>query len=160
MGYPRGLISYTTEHNLSGQKTRLVRPRLIGYAVALIVMIGLFSWAVADRSLVKLDVIKDRVMFRYNDQGELENSYTLKVMNKSQQPITFVIDVEGLEGLTYHGKREVFTEAGEVLPVQIDLSIKSGALPSSTNNILFRVQAKDDPQISTETDSRFTGPAR
>ena len=32
MNYPRGLISYTTEHNLSGQKTRLLRPRLIGHA--------------------------------------------------------------------------------------------------------------------------------
>jgi len=45
MGYPRGLISYTTEHNLSGQKTHLLRPRLIGYAVALLAMIGLFAWA-------------------------------------------------------------------------------------------------------------------
>ncbi|WP_308936451.1 4Fe-4S dicluster domain-containing protein, partial [Pseudomonas juntendi] len=36
MNYPKGLISYTTEHNLSGQKTHLLRPRLIGYALVLL----------------------------------------------------------------------------------------------------------------------------
>ena len=58
MNYPRGLISYTTEHNLSGQKTHLLRPRLIGYAVALLAMMGLFTYAVYDRPLVKLDVLR------------------------------------------------------------------------------------------------------
>ena len=36
MGYDRGLISYTTEHNLSGEKTEILRPRLIGYGLALV----------------------------------------------------------------------------------------------------------------------------
>src|SRR5690554_1628921 len=78
MGYPRGLISYTTEHNLSGQKTRLLRPRLIGYAAALLVMMGLFSWALVNRPLVQIDVLKDRVLYRENEEGMIENVYTLK----------------------------------------------------------------------------------
>ena len=160
MGYPRGLVSYTTEHNLSGQKTHLVRPRLIGYAVALVAMMGLFGYALMERSLVKIDVIKDRVMFRYNEDGHLENAYTLKVMNKAQEPVTFVLEVEGMDGLVYHGKREVTALAGEVLPVQVDLSLDPKLLPGSTNNIVFHVRAKDDPQISNHADSRFTGPAR
>ena len=43
MNYPRGLISYTTEHNLSGQKTHKLRPRLIGYALVLLTMMGLLA---------------------------------------------------------------------------------------------------------------------
>jgi polyferredoxin len=45
MDYPRGLISYTTEHNLSGQKTHKLRPRLIGYALVLLAMISLLATA-------------------------------------------------------------------------------------------------------------------
>ena len=76
MNYPRGLISYTTEHNLSGQQTRLLRPRLIGYAIALLAMLAVFAWAVSNRPLVELDVLKDRVLYRENELGRIENVYT------------------------------------------------------------------------------------
>ena len=159
MNYPKGLISYTTEHNLSGQKTRLLRPRLIGYAVALVAMIGLFAWAVATRPLVELDVLKDRVLFRENERGYIENVYTLKIMNKAQRDMTYVITADGLDGLVYEGKREVRALAGEVYSFPVELSIAPEKLPSSTNNIVFHVQSADDPSIKNDADSRFIGPS-
>ena len=159
MNYPKGLISYTTEHNLSGRKTRLLRPRLIGYAVALVAMIGLFAWAVATRPLVELDVLKDRVLFRENERGYIENVYTLKIMNKAQRDMTYVITADGLDGLVYEGKREVRALAGEVYSFPVELSIAPEKLPSSANNIVFHVQSADDPSIKNDADSRFIGPS-
>lgn len=101
MNYPKGLISYTTEHRLSGEETRLLRPRLIGYAIALVAMTSVFGYAVSNRSLVELDVLKDRVLYRENNDGRIENVYILKVMNKAQRDLTFVIDAKGLDGLIY-----------------------------------------------------------
>jgi cytochrome c oxidase accessory protein FixG len=159
MGYPKGLISYTTEHNLSGQKTQLLRPRLIGYAVVLLAMMSLFAWAIASRSLVEVDVLKDRVLFRENEQGHIENVYTVKVMNKAQRDLTYQISVEGIDGLTYEGKREIRAAAGEVLSIPVELSIEPEKLPSSANEILFKVQALEDPTIESDADSRFIGPS-
>ncbi|MBE7374910.1 cytochrome c oxidase accessory protein CcoG [Pseudomonas lopnurensis] len=159
MNYPRGLISYTTEHNLSGQKTQLLRPRLIGYAVALVAMMGLFSYAVYDRPLVKLDVLKDRVLYRENEQGNIENVYTLKVMNKAQREQTFVIEASGLDGLVYEGRREVRAEAGELVTIPVELSIAPEKLPSSTNEIVFHIRSVDDDSINDDADSRFIGPS-
>lgn len=159
MNYPKGLISYTTEHNLSGRKTHLLRPRLIGYAVALVAMIGLFAWAVANRPLVELDVLKDRVLFRENERGHIENVYTLKIMNKAQHDMTYVITADGLDGLVYEGKREVRALAGEVYSFPVELSIAPEKLPSSANNIVFHVQSADDPSIKNDADSRFIGPS-
>jgi cytochrome c oxidase accessory protein FixG len=159
MNYPKGLISYTTEHNLSGRKTHLLRPRLIGYAVALVAMIGLFAWAVATRPLVELDVLKDRVLFRENERGYIENVYTLKIMNKAQHDMTYVISADGLDGLIYEGKREVRALAGEVYSFPVELSIAPEKLPSSANNIVFHVQSADDPSIKNDADSRFIGPS-
>lgn len=158
MDYPKGLISYTTEHNLSGQKTHLMRPRLIGYAIALTAMTGLFTYAVTHRSLVELDVLKDRVLYRENEEGRIENVYTLKIMNKAQRDVTFAINAEGLDGLIFEGKREVKAGAGEVLSVPVELSIDPEKLPSSTNEIMFKVQAVDDPGIEQGAESRFIGP--
>ena len=159
MGYPRGLISYTTEHNLSGQKTHLLRPRLIGYAIALLAMMSLFGYAVFNRSLVELDVLKDRVLYRENEEGRIENVYNVKIMNKAQRTQTFVIEVSGLEGLHYEGKREVTAAEGEVFSLPVELSIDPDKLPSSTNEIVFTVKAVDDPSIQSDSDSRFIGPS-
>ncbi|MWV16739.1 cytochrome c oxidase accessory protein CcoG [Pseudomonas sp. L-22-4S-12] len=159
MNYPKGLISYTTEHNLSGQQTHLLRPRLIGYAIALIAMISLFGWTVAHRSLVELDVLKDRVLFRENEQGFIENVYTLKLMNKAQRDLTFMVSAEGLDGLIYEGKRELKAAEGEVLSVPVELSIPPEKLPSSTNEIRFKIQAVEDPSIQSDSVSRFIGPS-
>jgi len=82
MDYPRGLISYTTEHNLSGQKTHKLRPRLIGYALVLLAMMSLLATAFFMRPLVGFDVSKDRVLYRENAEGRIENVYSLKIMNK------------------------------------------------------------------------------
>jgi cytochrome c oxidase accessory protein FixG len=159
MGYPRGLISYTTEHNLSGQKTHLLRPRLIGYAVALLAMMSLFTWALTARPLVQIDVLKDRVLYRENEEGNIENVYTLKIMNKAQTDKTFVVEVDGLPGLAFEGRQEVQVAAGEVLSIPAELSIEPEKLPSSTNTIVFRVKATDDQSINNEAESRFIGPA-
>ncbi|OHC19854.1 MAG: cytochrome c oxidase accessory protein CcoG [Pseudomonadales bacterium RIFCSPHIGHO2_02_FULL_60_43] len=159
MNYPKGLISYTTEHNLSGQKTNLVRPRLIGYAIALLAMLCVFAWAIADRSLVELDVLKDRVLYRENEEGRIENVYTLKIMNKAQHEVTYLIEADGLDGLVYEGKREIKAIAGEVLSLPVELSIDPEKLPSSTNEITFRLHSADDPSIKTDAASRFIGPS-
>lgn len=159
MNYPKGLISYTTEHNLSGQKTQLVRPRLIGYAVALLAMFCVFAWAIASRSLVELDVLKDRVLFRENEEGRIENVYTLKIMNKAQHEVTYLIEADGLDGLVYEGKSEIKALAGEVLSLPVELSIEPEKLPSSANEITFRLHSVDDPSIKTAADSRFIGPS-
>ena len=159
MNYPRGLISYTTEHNLSGQQTRLLRPRLIGYAIALLAMLAVFAWAVSNRPLVELDVLKDRVLYRENELGRIENVYTLKIMNKAQQDVVYRIDADGLDGLVYEGRREVRALAGEVLAIPVELSIDAEKLPSSTNEITFHIRATDDDSIHNDASSRFIGPS-
>ncbi len=158
MGYSRGLVSYTTEHNLSGQKTHLARPRLIGYAIALLIMIGAFSTALYLRPLAELDVLKDRVLYRENEQGRIENVYSLRIMNKDQREHVYSIKVHGLDGLVLEGQREVKAAAGEILTVPIELSIDAEKLPSSTNEIVFTIEAADLPGKIFDAESRFIGP--
>jgi cytochrome c oxidase accessory protein FixG len=56
MGYARGLIKYTSERQLQGGKTHLLRPRLIGYTAVLLVMIAALALALVERPMVSLDV--------------------------------------------------------------------------------------------------------
>ncbi len=158
MDYPKGLISYTTEHNLSGQKTKLIRPRLIGYAVALLVMSSLFAYTIFNRTLVELNVIKDRTPYRENLQNRIENVYTLKVMNKDQKDHVFIIEASGLDGLTLEGRNRIPAAAGEILSVPVSVSVAPEDIPSSANKIEFKVHSEDDSSINRTSESRFLGP--
>jgi len=158
MNYPRGLISYTTEHNLSGQTTKLLRPRLIGYAIALLMMMCALAMAVALRPLVGLDVSKDRVLFREDKLGRIENVYSLKIMNKDQKAHSYVLSARGMDGLELGGERELTVEAGEIINLPIQLAITPQQLPSTTNDVWLSLQSLDDPSIKAEAKTRFIGP--
>ena len=150
---------YTTEHNLSGQKTKLIRPRLIGYAAALLIMSSLFGYTVFNRTLVEFNVLKDRTPYRENQEGRIENVYTLKIMNKDQKDHIFVVEASGLEGLTLESKHQLLAVAGEILSIPVSISVDPENLPSSTNKIEFKVHSEDDPSIFRTTKSRFLGPS-
>src|SRR5690606_36117246 len=111
MNYPRGLLRYTSENALQGGRTRLLRPRLVGYATALLVMIGAFGWALAERPLLSLDVTKDRTLYRENSQGQIENMYSLKVINKTQQHRQYAVSL-GEGPFQLHGVREISLAPG------------------------------------------------
>lgn len=158
VGYPKGLISYTTEHNLSGQKTKLIRPRLIGYAVALTIMSSLFAYTVFNRTLVELNVLKDRTPYRENQEGRIENVYTLKIMNKDQTDHVYIIEASGLKGLQLEGKHLIPAAAGEILSIPVSISVDPEDIPSSTNTIEFKILSEDDNSIHRTAESRFLGP--
>ncbi|WP_414914688.1 cytochrome c oxidase accessory protein CcoG [Pseudomonas sp. IT-P258] len=158
MDYPRGLISYTTEHNLSGQKTHKLRPRLIGYAIVLLAMISLLVTAFFMRALVGFDVSKDRVLYRENAEGRIENVYSLKIMNKDQRDHTYLLEASGLPDLKLQGRREIKVAAGEIVSQPAELSVAPEKLPSSTNEVKFILKDADDDSVHIEAKSRFIGP--
>ena len=158
MNYPRGLISYTTEHNLSGQKTHKLRPRLIGYALVLLTMMGLLAAAFFTRTLVGFDVSKDRMLYRENAEGRIENVYSLKIMNKDQHDHTYVLEATGLPDLKLQGKREIKVAAGDIVSLPVELSIAPEKLPSSTNEVFFILKDADNNDVNVKAKSRFIGP--
>lgn len=158
MHYPRGLISYTTEHNLSGQKTRWLRPRLVGYACVLSLMIGLLVVALQTRSLVGFDVSKDRMLYRENAEGRVENVYSLKIVNKDQVDHTYLLSAEGLPDLRLQGRQEIHVAAGDIHTQPVELSVPPERLPASTNEVIFTLRDADNPDSQVEARSRFIGP--
>jgi len=159
MGYARGLLRYTSEHALQGGKTRLLRPRLVGYAAALVLMIGAFGWALAERPLLSLDITKDRTLFRENSQGQIENMYSLKVINKTQQHRQYAVSL-GEGPFQLQGSRELSLAPGEIsnLPLSVVLVDDTGGRGLS-RPLQFKVRDLDDPASVVRADSTFVAPA-
>jgi len=158
MGYERGLVRYTSEHQLQGGKTRLLRPRLIGYSAVLLVMIAALVVALVERPMVSLDVTKDRGMFRENAQGLIENIYSLKVINKTQQRQDYRLELVDAEGFQLQGKTEISLTAGEISDVPVSVALLADKPASSSQTLRFKVTDVDEPWIYSAADSRFVAP--
>lgn len=158
MGYARGLVSYTSEHQLQGGKTHLLRPRLIGYSAVLVVMLAALVVALIERPMVSLDVTKDRGMFRENSLGLIENIYSLKVINKTQQRQEYRLELVDAEGFQLQGKTQASLAAGEIVDIPVSVALLADTPASSSQTLRFKVTDVDEPWIYTAADSRFVAP--
>ncbi|MDA0150641.1 cytochrome c oxidase accessory protein CcoG [Vibrio sp. LaRot3] len=154
MGYDKGLISYTTEHRLSGKSTKVMRPKLLGYGAVLLVMMGLFFVQIASVDPVGLSVLRDRTqLFRENDLGEIENTYTLKIINKTQQSQQYQLAVDGLDDASWYGKQTITVAPGEVFNLPMSLGVNPDNLSSPVTTIQFILS--DSEQFTIAVESRF-----
>ncbi len=159
MGYARGLIRYTTENSLAGKPSRALRPRIIGYALALLAMVALFIYVLMARVPVGLDVIRERAqLYRTTSDGLVENTYTLNLLNMDERAHTFVVSVDGLDGSSIVGSDHVEVEAGEALEFPLRLSVDPALLNATNVEIEFAIAAADDPRLRASAESRFLGP--
>ncbi len=142
MRYPRGLIRFTSENQLKGSGSKILRPKLIGYALVLMVMAGLLVLELVTRIPLAVDIIRDRnSLYRETNEGLIENVYTLKILNKSQFAQTYHIDVEGLQDPKLTGQTDVEVQGGEVYTLPISVAVDAYSIDQAVTDINIRVQA-------------------
>ncbi|WP_417617574.1 cytochrome c oxidase accessory protein CcoG [Oceanisphaera sp.] len=158
MGYSTGLIRYASERQLAGGKTRLWRPRLIGYGIMLLLMLATLVYAAASRVPMALDVQRDRnQLFRETPQGWVENTYILKLSNRTQQPQRYRVRVEGMDAVHWAGADTVTVQAGEIVNLPVSLAADPYLLSNSRYSIHF-VAGNDELQV--QADSQFFSSGR
>jgi len=159
MSYTRGLIRFTSEGDLSRGKTKFLRPRLFAYGLIMVTMIGSFSYTIAARVPVTLDIIRDRGARLYRLQGDkVQNVYTVKINNMDRKPHKYTISVSGEHDYTLKGYRAMELEEGEVFTLPLRISVPRSQLTHAKNDIVLTVTARDDPTMSATEVSSFIGP--
>ena len=161
MNYPRGLVRFTTEHALAGEKTRVVRPRTLVYATLLtLLMTGLITSMVL-RTPVILDVIRDRnALYRELPGDLIENTYTVKLINQTNRPREFVLSAAGLPGLELDGAPETITvDGGGVASLPVRIRVGQSEVRGS-RPIAFTATPVDNADDARVSESRFVGPVR
>jgi len=161
MNYPKGLIRYTTENRLNGIPTHIVRPRIFIYGgILLAIFIGM-GYAISTRSLVQLDVIRDRnSLFRETSAGLIENVYRLRIMNKDNHPHVYKVAVTGIENLALIKDREIKVESGSVMTLPVRLAAKQDNLAKRSTMVIFKLTAQDNPALTITEEGRFLGPSQ
>ena len=156
MGYPPGLISYTTEHSLNGKPTRVLRPKLLGYLLVLLAVCTAFAWTLYSRVPLEMNIIRDRgALFRTNNEGLVENTYTLSISNKSQHTVVFDLSVSADASFNWIGPHQVSLNGGETGSVPISLALDPYSTTERSLEITFTVQQQDNAEVQLQQATKF-----
>jgi cytochrome c oxidase accessory protein FixG len=161
MGYPRGLVRYTTEHALKGGVTHIFRGRTLIYAALLALITGALLYSVSQRIPLEMDIIRDRnALFRDTGDGNIENIYTLKVINMDQAAHKYTITVSGIEGMQIRGVENVQAATGKVVEVPVSVRANPDRMTERSQEVMFHIVADDNPKLSETQKARFLGPVK
>ncbi len=172
IGRPTALIAYDTDENVlrrwkkfPARRFNPFRSRTVAYALVLVLTASIMTWGLATRTDVELSVLKDRALpFVQLGNGDVRNTYTLKVVNKLRAARYFVVQIEGLPGVQI----EIIGEGGDArlphvtaAPDSVDryrllLTVPSGSLPEENSSIRVALSEAGKPVASAATS--FLGP--
>ena len=162
---PPGLIRYSTEHameqgwTLAQVRARVLRPRVLIYTALLALIVAALGAALALRTPLKLDVIRDRgAMGREVEDGVIENVYRLQVMNTAETAHTFRIAVSGLASIRLASPELATLDGASARAVPVRVRVPRDAAKSGSNKIEFELTAIDDPKLRVAEKAVFIVP--
>jgi len=163
MGYPRGLIRYTTENAVKGKYSdqsiirHILRPRTLIYTVLLGTIAAAFLYSLATRVPLRVDVVRDRVaLSKETDDGLIENVYRLQIINKDNAPHRYTIGASGIPGLkVVSAGREIAAAPLETIDVPVSLVADPTDLKGRSIEVTVHIQAADDARIRDDVSTKF-----
>ncbi len=158
MGYEPGLVRYTTLNQLEGKGWTWKRPKLIGYGIAMIVMISAISFVMITRTPLEVDVLRGRgQLFQEVPGGYVQNTYTLKLLNMDKVDHSYDVSLRGLPDYRMVPGGPYDVPAGEIGEFSVNIVVNPDELTQVNTPVRVEVQTTDElMQASSKT--TFIGP--
>lgn len=162
MGYPKGLIRYSTQNAIEGKypdkeiPKHVFRPRTLFYIAVVTVITVAFFYTLAMRVPMRADVLRDRLtLSREAPNGQIENLYQLRIINMDGQPHRYTISAKGIEGLRVVEGDQVEISALGTVNLNVVLSAEGKLLKRPSQPVVFTIQSTSDAEIVREAKSSF-----
>lgn len=160
---PRGLIRYTSSKALrDNKKTRFLRPKTLGYGLVLAITFTFFVITLSTKSNVELNILRDRNVLARSVPGQkVQNSYTIKVLNKTENTRHFTLVAEGLDGLEILNNAAFSIDPAEVYETIVRINAPKSALGSASSvDIRLVAIPGDNPDDAATQATKFLKPLR
>jgi cytochrome c oxidase accessory protein FixG len=163
VGYPRGLIRYDSIANIESATPtkphlKWKRLKVIGYAAALLIMVGWLIWSVDHRTALEVRVQQVRQpLFVELSDGRVRNRYMVHIVNKTEHEEVFTIKTQGVpeQALDLGHLPEIRVRAGKDLSIaaKIDLDHE---LAEHTHELKFIVTPQSKPDEAVVREVNFS----
>jgi len=160
LGWQRGLIRYASENELEGGKSHLLKLKNIAYGLVLLAAVAGLVWSVATHSLLSMAVTQVRnPLYVVLSDGRLQNSYDIKLNNKTEKTMRLTLHIEGLPGAVMDLGRLKKIELAPLSSVNVYVRLKAQPIKGVSGQMpfMFIVQTSlGDQEIVQSKQALFT----
>ena len=164
IGKPKELIRYASDNEMQGQAqpALLKRPRVIIYLAISLASILAIIYGLASIPALELHVVHERQpLYVKMSDGSIQNTYTIKILNKLPEALDVKVTIEGVAGADIIDLPDVLTlDTAKVVPYTIRIKAQQAGMAGDNVPVIFKVEALNDPSINEEYESFFIGPSR
>lgn len=99
LGRPRGLIRYSSQAAVEGERPRLLRARVVVYPAILAVIASIFTGVLVTRAPADVTVLRGLgAPFSTMPDGRIGNAVRLKIVNRTDRAASYRFDAAAAEG--------------------------------------------------------------
>ena len=151
IGYPKDLISFTSEAILTGDGPKLMHPKVVGYFVVLLIMISALVVNISTRKSLYIEVIRDRTtLYWETKKGNIESVYTIVIRNKAQVKQNYTMKVKGLQTLDVFAGKNLSVKGSELMRYPISIMVDPNMLDKMISKLDIIVVSENGNQVSQE----------
>ena len=140
VGYPTGLIRYSSENEEQNKPTRLFKPKTIGYSFILIAVATALIWGLIARSDLEISVRQVRQpLFVVLSNGQIQNRYDVKINNKTDKEMVLSINLKNLDNAQ----------------IELGRSFRNGISIAPSDSLVVHLHVKQDPVFAEIENKNF-----
>lgn len=160
VGLPAGLIRYSSQDEIARKPKKLFRARTIVYPIILLAVMSGFAYAVSSKVGFDARLLRGKgAPFSITNTGSVNNSFKLRLVNRTQQDQNYTLTIDTPEGVTL----EVIQQELLSLPpggnVLVPLSVEfKPVLTRGKGNTQATLVVNDETDHQHEIDFKILGP--
>jgi cytochrome c oxidase accessory protein FixG len=162
IGKPKGLIRYGSQAGMSGEKKKLLRPRVIFYPLILLILVVAWALVFAGKGEVDVSVLRNYGSpYVRLEGGRIGNPLQLKLVNRSDHEATYHFAISQPAGAVIEGNTEVTIPAGQSQTVGFVVSVPADVFAQGMSRATFQVStrgADGQETVAKEAGVTLVGP--
>ncbi len=157
VGFPQGLIRYASHKGIVDGSHLTITPRIIGYSTVLVLLLAALVTLMAGRADIETSILRTPgVMYQEIDGDLIRNLYSLKIINKTFEPMPIALVLKDHPGtITMVGGEINLPEQG-LAEQAFFVDIPRKALHSAHEELTIQVLAGST--VMEEVETKFLGP--
>jgi len=158
IGRPRGLIRFSSQARITGERGRIVRPRVVVYPAILLVLACAFGFVLAGKQTAYVTLLRGLGLpFTELTPGEITNQIRVKIKNRSGQDAAYAIELaDGVQGKLETGENPTNVSVDQTRTVPVLITLPRAAFRNGRHDVALRIS--DGRQFDEELTYRLLGP--
>ena len=162
LGKPHGLIRYASLDEMKGKPAvaLLRRPRVIVYFAIMALATAGIVYGLLSLGAVELTVLHERQpLYVQLSDGSIQNKFTIKVLNKTNEEMEVIITASGIDGMTVIGLDEnLLVPRNHLKTISVFIRVPAEAALDNLTPVTFSIESVNDPERRDEAVNNFVAP--